>query len=117
VISVTGSAHSSFNWVIRADNKIYLNPHNSNNWELDYTSPNGNYTYITIERNGYFSGAVFALRDNGGISRTYFLSLGINTFQPIFRQISNWNRTIKPLTLLQRSDLHYLKPKCQSYSF
>lgn len=79
IVSTTGSAHSRFNWVIRSDNRIYLNPHNSNNWVHDYTAPDGNYTYISIERNGYFSGAVFALRDNGGISRTYFLSLGINT--------------------------------------
>lgn len=78
IVSVTGSAHSRFNWVIRADNKIYLNPHNTNNWVQDYTAPNGNYTYMSIERNGFFSGAVFALRDNGGISRTYFLAIGIN---------------------------------------
>lgn len=78
IVSVTGSAHSRFNWVIRSDNKIYLNPHNTNTWEYDYTAPNGNYTYMSIERNGYFGGAVFALRDNGGISRTYFLAIGIN---------------------------------------
>lgn len=78
IAGVTGSAHSRFNWAIRND-KIYVNPHNENIWQYDYTSPSGNYTYITIERNGFFSGAVFAARDNGGISRTYFLSLGINT--------------------------------------
>ncbi len=78
IAGVTGSAHSRYNWAIRND-KIYVNPHNEIIWRYDYTSPAGNYTYITIERNGYFSGAVFALRDNGGISRTYFLPLGINT--------------------------------------
>ncbi len=105
VISVTGSAHSSFNWVIRADKKIYLNPHNSNNWELDYTAPNGNYTYVSIERNGYFSGAVFALRDNGGISRTYFLSLGINTISTnipqTFNLEQNYPNPFNPVTKIR----------------
>lgn len=105
VISTTGSAHSRFNWVIRADNKIYLNPHNSNTWELDYTAPNGNYTYISIERNGYFSGAVFALRDNGGISRTYFLSLGINIISTNvpenFRLEQNYPNPFNPLTKIR----------------
>jgi len=105
VVSVSGSAHSRFNWAIRADNKIYLNPHNTNTWELDYTAPNGNYTYITIERNGYFSGAVFALRDNGGISRTYFLSLGINTISTNlpekFKLYQNYPNPFNPVTKIR----------------
>ncbi len=83
ITSVTGSAHSRFNWFVRNDNKVYVNPHNASNWQLDYTTPSGNYTYITIERNGYFSGAVFATKDNGGISRTYFLSLGISQISSV----------------------------------
>ena len=102
IIAVTGSAHSRFNWAIRSDNKIYLNPHNTNTWVLDYTAPNGNYTYMTIERNGYFSGAVFALRDNGGISRTYFLSLGISTISTeipeSFRLHQNYPNPFNPVT-------------------
>jgi photosystem II stability/assembly factor-like uncharacterized protein len=78
IVGITGSAHARFNWFVRNDNKIYVNPHNENLWQLDYTTPSGNYTYITIEKNGYFSGAVFAAKDNGGISRTYFLALGIS---------------------------------------
>ncbi len=105
IISTTGSAHSRFNWVIRSDNRIYLNPHNSNNWVHDYTAPNGNYTYISIERNGYFSGAVFALRDNGGISRTYFLSLGINTISTSipenFRLEQNYPNPFNPVTKIR----------------
>lgn len=83
IASVTGSAHSRFNWFVRNDNKVYVNPHNANNWQLDYTTPSGSYTYITIERNGYFSGAVFATKDNGGISRTFFLSLGISQISSV----------------------------------
>lgn len=105
ILGVTGSAHSRFNWAIRADNKIYLNPHNTNTWEFDYTAPNGNYTYITIERNGYFSGAVFALRDNGGISRTYFLSLGINIISTNipekFKLEQNYPNPFNPVTKIR----------------
>lgn len=105
IVSVTGSAHSRFNWAIRADNKIYLDPHNSTTWELDYSAPNGNYTFITIERNGYFSGAVFALRDNGGISRTYFLALGINTISSNvperFKLDQNYPNPFNPVTKIR----------------
>lgn len=105
ITGVSGSAHSRFNWVIRADNRIYLNPHNSNNWQHDYTAPDGNYTYISIERNGYFSGAVFALRDNGGISRTYFLSLGINTISSSvpekFKLDQNYPNPFNPVTKIR----------------
>ncbi len=102
IISVTGSAHNRFNWAIKSDNNIYLNPHNSNTWIYDYSAPDGNYTYITIERNGYFSGAVFALRDNGGISRTYFLSLGINTISSNipkdYKLYQNYPNPFNPVT-------------------
>jgi len=102
VVGTTGSAHSRFNWALRSDNNIYLNPHNSTNWVYDYAAPNGNYTYITIERNGYFSGAVFALRDNGGISRTFFLSLGINTISSNiptdFKLYQNYPNPFNPVT-------------------
>jgi hypothetical protein len=105
ILSVTGSANSRFNWAIRADNKIYLDPHNSSNWELDYTAPNGNYTYITIERNGFFGGAVFALRDNGGISRTTFLSIGISTISTNipknFRLEQNYPNPFNPVTKIR----------------
>lgn len=105
IVSVTGSAHSRFNWAIRADNKIYLDPHNSTTWELDYTAPNGNYTFITIERNGFFSGAVFALRDNGGISRTTFLSIGINIISTNipknFKLEQNYPNPFNPVTKIR----------------
>lgn len=107
IIAVTGSAHSRINWAIRSDNKIYLNPHNTNIWEQEYTAPNGNYTYMTIERNGYFSGAVFALRDNGGISRTYFLALGINQISSNVPERSELNQNypnpFNPLTKIRFS--------------
>ena len=102
IVGTTGSAHSRFNWAIRTDNNIYLDPHNSINWVYNYSAPNGNYTYITIERNGYFSGAVFALRDNGGISRTFFLSLGINTISSNiptdFKLYHNYPNPFNPVT-------------------
>jgi len=107
ITSVTGSAHSRFNWFVRNDNKVYVNPHNASNWQLDYTTPSGNYTYITIERNGYFSGAVFATKDNGGISRTYFLSLGISQISSVvpdaFSLKQNYPNPFNPATKIRFS--------------
>ena len=101
---VTGSAHSRFNWAVRND-KIYVNPNNQNIWQYDYTSPAGNYTFLSIERNGYFSGAVFALRDNGGISRTFFLALGINTISSNvperFKLDQNYPNPFNPVTKIR----------------
>ncbi len=107
IVSVTGSAHSRFNWFVRNDNKVYVNPHNASNWQLDYTTPSGNYTYITIERNGYFSGAVFATKDNGGISRTLFLSLGISQVSSVVPDVfslkQNYPNPFNPATKIRFS--------------
>ncbi|MBL8017395.1 MAG: T9SS type A sorting domain-containing protein [Ignavibacteria bacterium] len=107
IAGVTGSAHSRFNWFVRNDNKVYVNPHNASNWQLDYTTPSGNYTYITIERNGYFSGAVFAAKDNGGISRTFFLSLGITQISSVipgrFALKQNYPNPFNPVTKIRFS--------------
>ncbi len=101
---VTGSAHSRLNWAVRND-KIYVNPHNENIWLYDYTAPAGNYTFISIERNGYFSGAVFAARDNGGISRTYFLTIGINTISTSipneYKLEQNYPNPFNPKTIIK----------------
>lgn len=101
---VTGSAHSRYNWAIR-ENKIYVNPHNENVWRYDYTSPAGNYTYITIERNGFFGGAVFAIRDNGGISRTTFITIGIENITTEipkeFNLHQNYPNPFNPLTKIK----------------
>ena len=79
IVGVTASAFARLNWFVRNSNKIYYSPQFWSPWELSYTSQSGNYRYITIERNGFFGGAVFAIKDNGGITRTFFLSIGINT--------------------------------------
>ncbi len=101
---VTGSAHARYNWAIR-ENKIYVNPHNENSWIYDYTSPGGNYTYITIEKNGYFGGAVFASRDNGGISRTIFITIGIENISTEipndYRLFQNYPNPFNPVTRIK----------------
>jgi hypothetical protein len=78
IMGFTASAFARLSWFVRNNNRIYYSDNYWSPWELSYTAPAGNYRYITIERNGFFGGAVFAIRDNGGITRTFFLSIGIN---------------------------------------
>ncbi len=59
-------------WYIRNSGNIYLKPSNYNpSWVVQYTAPSGIYNHMAISRTLYYfgSGWVFAVRNNGGISR------------------------------------------------
>jgi photosystem II stability/assembly factor-like uncharacterized protein len=75
---ITGIAGSpsqfSKSWYSRGD-KIYTGLE-GNNWFLEYTAPSGNYTHISNNKLG--SPNVWAVRDNGGISK-YTGQIGIQT--------------------------------------
>jgi len=81
---ITSSGTGRLIWFTRYDNKIFYSPFYGKEFELSYTITDGKYTGITIERDGFFSGAVYAIRDNGGISRTFFFAIGI---EPISSEI------------------------------
>lgn len=53
-------------WIIRDDNNIYNSSDNGITWKIQYDAPIGKYTRITKSRNGNI---LWAIRDNGGISR------------------------------------------------
>jgi photosystem II stability/assembly factor-like uncharacterized protein len=84
ITGITSSGTGRLLWFTRYDNKIFYSPFYGEEFELSYTIADGKYTGITIERDGFFGGAVYAIRDNGGISRTFFFSIGI---EPISTEI------------------------------
>lgn len=99
---ITSSGTGRLLWFTRYDNKIYYSPFYGEEFELSYTISNGKYTGITIERDGFFGGAVYAIRDNGGISRTFFFAIGI---EPISLEIpknfslsQNYPNPFNPIT-------------------
>ena len=69
----------SYLWYIRSDNSIYCSYGTTSSWFLDYTAPSGNYNHISMARGTiYFGpGFMFAVRDNGGISRGNFWVEGV----------------------------------------
>lgn len=65
-------------WYIRSNNNIYNSMNSGNNWSLQYTAPSGNYTHLSITKQ-FFSGSglIYAVRNNGGISRCNFFVEGV----------------------------------------
>lgn len=70
---VTGNLQAySYFWYIRSSGNIYLKPYYfSPQWVVQYTAPSGIYNHIGMSRAQlYFgSGWLYAVRNNGGISR------------------------------------------------
>jgi photosystem II stability/assembly factor-like uncharacterized protein len=74
---ITGSCPPYIVWYVRSDNKIYRGYPGWNNWVVEYTAASGIYKFITEDRNSCGSGNVYAVKSNGGITRSYYLFEGI----------------------------------------
>jgi len=64
-------------WYARNDNNIYFSNTGGTNWILQYTAPSGTYRNISYVRTPG-SSSVWAVRNNGGISRTDLVEVGIH---------------------------------------
>jgi hypothetical protein len=111
-ISAPGSSNFSgvssagqYFWFVRNDNKIYLSSNAGTNWGVHYTAPSGNYKYL-------FGGSIpwawgmYAVRDNGGISR-YVSYIGIkqisNEIPQKFSLSQNYPNPFNPTTKIRFS--------------
>ncbi len=58
-------------WYIRSSSSIYWRMNFYSNWQVNYTAPSGIYTHFEVSRGAYIigPGLVFAVRNNGKISR------------------------------------------------
>ncbi|MCI0450446.1 MAG: T9SS type A sorting domain-containing protein [Chlorobi bacterium] len=54
-------------WYVRSDNRIFFSSNEGNTWISDYTAPSGTYRHINNNRASSFY--IWAVRNNGGISR------------------------------------------------
>lgn len=66
-------------WHIRGNSNIYggyVYPNPS--WFIQYTAPAGVYTHLTVLKPASFNGYMYAVRNNGGISRCSYAFLGIS---------------------------------------
>jgi len=60
-------------WYIRSNNNIY-NSNTGSQWYIEYTAPSGNYTHISRSPEVFWGPCeLYAVRDNGGISRGNFI--------------------------------------------
>ncbi len=103
ITGIAGSPSSfSKSWYSRGD-KIYTGTE-GNNWILEYTAPSGNYTHIANNKTG--SPNVWALRDNGGISK-YTGQIGIhnisNGVPDKFSLSQNYPNPFNPFTTINFS--------------
>ncbi len=66
-------------WYIRSNSNIYYSMEGNPVWNINYTAPAGNFTHIAGFRQNFMGGpgAIFAVRNNGGISRLNYFVEGV----------------------------------------
>jgi len=64
-------------WYVRSSDEIYFSNTGGNNWVIQFTAPSGIYNHISNNRLPYNS-SVWAVRNNGGITRTDLIEVGIS---------------------------------------
>jgi photosystem II stability/assembly factor-like uncharacterized protein len=94
-------AFVTYTYYVRGDNNIYMSSNFGQNWFLRYTAPSGNYKHIFGLLSTQF---MYAVRDNGGITRTY----GLPFIKPISSEIpssfslsQNYPNPFNPTTKIQ----------------
>jgi hypothetical protein len=92
-------------WVVRQGSIVYATPNNGANWSVSYTAPAGNYDHISQSRSG--SPTLYAVRDNGGISKATNLLVSVT---PVSRNIpesfslkQNYPNPFNPTTIISYS--------------
>lgn len=106
--AITGFAFYTYMnmlWHIKSDNKIYITYEGSVSWFAQYTAPAGNYTHLTVIRPefmSYSNGNLFAIRNNGGISRYFYYGEGVTIISSetpnIYKLVQNFPNPFNPVT-------------------
>src|SRR5262249_23130655 len=86
-------------------NTIYYTISLNNSFPLAYTSPDGNYTHMSMPNSYVGSGQFICVRSNGGISRYGYDFVGINNITTQipdnFSIYQNYPNPFNPVTIIQ----------------
>lgn len=100
---ITGISGIGTNWwVVRQASTVYATANNGTNWNTSYTAPAGNYSHISQSRGG--APTLYAVRDNGGISKATDLLVNIvpvsNGVPEKFGLKQNYPNPFNPATII-----------------
>jgi hypothetical protein len=101
------NAYMSIGWYVRSGNTIYRSSFPYNNWVADYTAPSGTYNHMSPARTffEYGPGVIFAVRSNGGISRSNSFVEGVkilsNKIPALFKLYQNYPNPFNPSTKIK----------------
>ncbi len=106
--AITGFAFFTFMnflWHTRSNSYIYASNEGSPSWYVQYTAPAGNYTHLTVIRPEFMfypSGYLFAIRNNGGISRFFYFAEGVTIISSeipeTYKLVQNYPNPFNPVT-------------------
>jgi len=80
--SITGLTAFAFvtgYWYTRSSSSVYFSNVGNPNWTIQYTAPAGNFSHLAAFRDNFSGGpgAIYAVRNNGGISRLNYIIEGV----------------------------------------
>lgn len=106
--AITGFAFFTFMnflWHTRSNSYIYASNEGNPSWYVQYTAPAGNYTHLTVIRPEFMfypGGYLFAIRNNGGISRYFYFAEGVTTISSetpeTYKLVQNYPNPFNPVT-------------------
>jgi hypothetical protein len=92
-------------WVVRQSSIVYSTPNNGSNWSVSYTAPSGNYSHISQSHAG--APTLYAVRDNGGISKATNLLVSVspvsNNIPEDYNLKQNYPNPFNPTTVITYS--------------